>query len=212
MTNQIITIVDYGMGNIRSIEKGFEKVGVKTEVSGDPEKIIHADKIVIPGVGAFNRGMEFLEKNSLDKVIKEFIKNGRYVLGICLGMQLLMEESEEIIRTNGLGVLKGKVIKIPEKTGEEDLRKIPHIGWNKIKINRKNEKSILSNIDQGEFFYFVHSFMCQLDNNEQIIASVDYNGCIINAAIQNDNIIGLQFHPEKSSMKGLNILKNFSAI
>lgn len=211
MPNQVITIVDYGMGNIRSIEKGFDKVGAKTEVSRDPDKIIHADKIVIPGVGAFNQGMRILEKNNLDKVIKAFIKNGGYVLGICLGMQLLMEESEEIVKTNGLGVIKGKVVKIPEKTNKIDLRKIPHIGWNKIKINGNN-KTIFNNINQNDFFYFVHSFMCQLDNNDHIIASVDYNGCIINAAIQNNNIIGLQFHPEKSSIKGLNILKNFTSM
>ncbi len=209
--SSLITIVDYGMGNIKSIQKGFEKVGAKVLVSADPDEIRNAERVVIPGVGAFKIGMKVLLEKKIDSSLKDFVKKGNPLLGICLGMQMMMRSSEEQGLTSGLGLINGNVIRIPEGSGKEK-NKIPHIGWNKIYQENNLQDSILKDVKEKDFFYFVHSFMCQIKNKKNILASSKYNDCIITAAIQYENLIGLQFHPEKSSNIGLTILRNFLKI
>lgn len=209
--SSLITIVDYGMGNIKSIQKGFEKVGAEVLVSANPDEIRNAERVVIPGVGAFKIGMHVLLEKKLDASLKDFVKKGNPLLGICLGMQMMMDFSEEQGITSGLGLINGKVIKIPEGSGKEK-NKIPHIGWNKIYQENNMQRSILKDVKENDFFYFVHSFMCQTKNKRDKLASSKYNDCIITAAIQYENLIGLQFHPEKSSKIGLSILRNFLEI
>ena len=209
--SSLITIVDYGMGNIKSIQKGFEKVGAKVLVSADPDEIRNAERVVIPGVGAFKIGMKVLLEKKIDSSLKDFVKKGNPLLGICLGMQMMMRSSEEQGLTSGLGLINGNVIRIPEGSGKEK-NKIPHIGWNKIYQENNLQESILKDVKEKDFFYFVHSFMCQIKNKKNILASSKYNDCIITAAIQYENLIGLQFHPEKSSNIGLTILRNFLKI
>lgn len=210
MKNTII--IDYGMGNIKSVQRGFEKVGAKVNVSCDPKIIASATHLVLPGVGAFKEGMNELRKAHLIDVIKEFVKKGNPLLGICLGMQMLLDRSEEHGNHKGIGLISGSVKQIPQIDNNQLKRKIPHIGWSELKLPNKSQnwnKTCLKNIKTGEYFYFVHSYMAVPINNNDILAISDYNGMIINAGIKRDNITGLQFHPEKSGQCGLKILENF---
>lgn len=196
----MIAIVDYGMGNLRSVQKACENVGLKACITAERNVIEYCDKIILPGVGAFKDAMQVLTDTGLAKVLTEQTNSGKYLLGICLGHQLLFESSFENGEYKGLGLIKGKIIKFKSLKD-----KIPHIGWNNLEL--KND-SIWNNIDNGEFVYFDHSYYADCDK-ENIIAYTHYCGHNFAAGVRKDNIIGMQFHPEKSGKAGLTMLKNF---
>lgn len=197
----MIAIIDYGMGNLRSVEKALEKVGARVQVTRDPDEVRRADKLVLPGVGAFGDAMHNLEKRGLVQVIREEVTAGKPFLGICLGLALIFEESDEHGLHQGLGFLPGRVELLPTKL------KIPHIGWNQVKF--RHESPLLAGVPDGSSFYFVHSYAVVPRLESDILCSTDY-GCEFVSAVQRDNIAAFQFHPEKSSSLGLKILENFS--
>ena len=201
----MIAIIDYDAGNIKSVEKALLFLGQETVVTRDPEKILGADGVILPGVGAFGDAMEKLKTYGLVPVIRQCVREDRPFLGICLGLQLLFESSEESPGVEGLGVLKGKVLRIPEK---QDL-KIPHIGWNDLKFPRPGR--LFRGIPEGAYVYFVHSYYLQAAEEAVVTATTDY-GVRVHAAVERGRLFACQFHPEKSSDVGLRILKNFIAI
>lgn len=201
----MIAIIDYDAGNIKSVEKALLFLGQETVVTRDPEKILGADGVILPGVGAFGDAMEKLKTYGLVPVIRQCVREDRPFLGICLGLQLLFESSEESPGVEGLGVLKGKVLRIPEK---QDL-KIPHIGWNDLKFPRPGR--LFRGIPEGAYVYFVHSYYLQAEEEAVVTATTDY-GVRVHAAVERGRLFACQFHPEKSSDVGLRILKNFIAI
>lgn len=196
----MIAVIDYGMGNLRSVTNALEKLGADVIITGDKKTISSAKAIILPGVGAFGKCMENLEKRGLIECIKESIDKGKQYLGICLGMQVLFETSEETPTAIGMGILKGTV---PRFTGE---LKVPHMGWNNINIVK--ETRILQGIDTGEHFYFVHSYYC-LPMDKTIVATTTPYGDEFVSSVQKDNVFACQFHPEKSQKAGLKLLKNF---
>lgn len=196
----MIAIIDYGMGNLRSVEKGFLKVGVDAKVVTSPNAVDDAKAVVLPGVGAFRDCMRNLEQMSLTDSIVRSIQKGKPYLGICLGLQVLFTESEEFGIYKGLDVFKGKVMRF-----QIDL-KVPHMGWNNVKILRK--PPLFSGITNESFFYFVHSYYVVPDDNTIIATTTDY-GITFTSMVWKDNIFATQFHPEKSQETGLRILKNF---
>ncbi len=198
----MITIIDYEMGNLRSVEKSFEHLGFEASISRDPKKILEADKIVLPGVGAFKDCMENLNRFDLVEPIIQSIKSGKPFLGICLGMQLLFTESEEFGNHQGLNIIPGKVVRFPEK---KDL-KIPQIGWNQIR--KKKEISLLKEIPDESYVYFVHSYYVIPEDSNVIATTTDY-GIEFTSSIYKENIFATQFHPEKSQTVGLKILEAF---
>ncbi|MBI6874679.1 imidazole glycerol phosphate synthase subunit HisH [Clostridium aciditolerans] len=202
MKEKKIAIVDYGMGNLRSVEKAFEFIGAKAKITDNGEEIINSSGILLPGVGAFPDAMENIKKLGLDKVLKEAVKNGTPLMGICLGMQLLFEESDEVRITEGLGFLKGKIKKF-----EVDL-KIPHMGWNDLIIDKPCE--ILKDVEEGSYVYFVHSFYAQIEE-EGVLNAHSFYGIDTPAVVSKGNVFGLQFHPEKSGEPGMQMLKNFGS-
>jgi glutamine amidotransferase len=204
----MIAIIDYGMGNLRSVQKGFEKVGSDACVTADPRVVLEADRIVLPGVGAFADCMHNLEQAGFVEPILKVIAQGRPFLGICLGLQLLFTESEEFGAHKGLGVIPGRVRRFPEgmRAGGEAL-KVPHMGWNQISFRRR--APAFEGIDEGANVYFVHSYYVQPDD-EGVIATTTGYGIDFCSAIRKDNIVATQFHPEKSQDIGLRILKNFA--
>lgn len=205
----MISIIDYDMGNLKSVSKALECVGAKVCVTRDPKKIQSADKIVLPGVGAFGECMKNLKNYGLVDVIKNEIAKGKWFLGICLGLQLLFEESEEFGPVKGLGVLKGKVVKF-ESPKTQQL-KIPHMGWNQINQCRGEVSSpIFRSIPDESSFYFVHSYYVVPQEKSVILTTTDY-GVSFCSSVQKDNIIAMQFHPEKSQALGLKVLENFVA-
>ena len=194
----MITIIDYKSGNLKSISNGFKKIGVEYRISDDKQVIADSDYLVLPGVGAFGSAMENLEP--FKDVIFEHVNDDKPFLGICLGQQVLMSESEETPGVKGLDLFKGHVEKLPEGV------KIPHMGWNKLKVT--NDSPILKGID-GEYFYFVHSYHVIPDDDEIIAGTCDYGSSVV-ASLSQNNLFSTQFHPEKSSKAGLKILKNFT--
>ena len=204
----MIVIIDYGMGNLKSVRNALNYLGIENEISANPDKIRNADALILPGVGAFPDAMETIEKLKLDKVIKEEISKGKYLLGICLGMQLLFEKGYEGLEKNGLGLLKGSIVKM--KDDKENNIKIPHIGWNNLKYNRHDE--LFNDIDEGKYVYYVHSYFAQGYNDEDLVAYSEYGENKIPGLVRCKNVIGAQFHPEKSGTVGLNILKNFGEL
>ena len=206
-----IVIVDYGIGNVKSIMNAFENQGKKTVLSRDRDVILKADGLILPGVGAFSHGMNNLNKYDLVTIIKEYVKTGKPLLGICLGMQMLLEESEEFGETKGIGLIKGKVIKLPiEKSNK---MKLPHISWNAIQTkNIKWENTILNGIEANSDMYFIHAFVAKLENENEILSKTDYFNIEFCSSLKKDNIYGCQFHPEKSATNGLSIIKNFIII
>lgn len=203
----MIAIVDYGVGNLFSLKSSMEAIGADTVVTGDAEVLRSAEKIILPGVGAFEDAIAKLKSTGLDVVIKEEAANGKPIMGICLGMQMLLEKSFEYGEYEGLGLIKGEVRCIDEVI-PKDL-KIPHIGWNALKFNGEKHK-IFKYINEGDFVYFVHSFYgakCA----ESTIATAEY-GADLTAAVADKNVCGCQFHPEKSGDVGLRILKAFCEI
>ncbi len=199
----MIAIIDYGMGNIHSVNKALELFGAKTVVTNNSKDIQSAEKAVLPGVGAFDDAVLELEKQGLINTIKEYLKTKRPFLGICLGMQLLFEESQEALKTKGLGVLKGKVKRFEEKKA----LKVPHMGWNQLR-KVKNECLLLKDIPDNSFVYFCHSYYPQAKDKNIIAATTDY-GLEFSSIVWQGNIYGVQFHPEKSQKVGLKIIENF---
>lgn len=199
----MITIVDYGMGNLRSVKKAFENLGFSVNVSRNSEEILNSSGLVLPGVGAFGDCMRNLEEYDLVEPIKRFIKVGKPFLGICLGLQLLFEESEESPGTRGFGILRGNVVRFPINK----RLKVPHMGWNQVEIRR--ELSVLQGIPQRSWFYFVHSYFPEPEDKGVTVGLTHY-GIEFTSAVQRENIFACQFHPEKSSTIGLKILENFA--
>ncbi len=207
-----ITIINYGVGNLLSVSKAFEKLGAIVEVSNEIEKIVNADRLVLPGVGAFPNAMEEIQNLNLIEAIKEYRIKERPLLGICLGMQLLMDESREFKRTKGLGLIPGKVVEIPKNNSADKFLKVPHVGWAElIKMQNKSigYSKLLENIGLYSYMYFVHSYMSVPENREHLLASYNYDGNEIPAIVGIDNVFGCQFHPEKSGKDGLKILSAF---
>lgn len=196
----MIAIVDYGMGNLRSVQKAFQKLGYQAFITSDPLEILDADKLVLPGVGAFADAMASLKDKELDQAIVKFIGSGRPFLGICLGLQLLFEESCEGGRHRGLGLVEGDVRRLPQGV------KVPHMGWSRTWFVR--DDPILKEIPSGSFFYYVHSYYAQPKDERMVICTADY-GLEFVSGINKENLYAFQFHPEKSSSYGLRILRNF---
>ena len=205
----MVAIIDYDAGNIRSVEKAVESLGREVVLTRSAEQILSADHIILPGVGAFGDAMERLSFYGLIDVIKEAARRNKPLLGICLGQQLLFEESEESVGVAGLGLLRGKVRKIPTDgslvEGSNRPLKVPNIGWNSLKIQGGK---LFEGVKDGSFVYFVHSYYCRCEDRVEAKALIDY-GVEIDASVERGNIFACQFHPEKSSDVGLKILENF---
>ena len=201
----MIAIIDYDAGNIRSVEKALIALGEQPVVTRDKNTILAADKLILPGVGAFGDAMERLHQYGLVNVIREAVKNGTPLLGICLGLQLLFEHSDESDGVKGLGILKGQILKIPDSPG----LKIPHMGWNSLHI--QNSGRLFKGIPENTYVYFVHSYYLQAEEEEIVKATTQYSTCI-HASVEKGNVFACQFHPEKSSRWGLKILENFAAL
>ncbi len=203
----MIAIIDYNMGNLRSVENAFLKLGKKVTIVKTPDEIKKYDKVILPGVGAFGDAMEHLKENNLDKAIIEFSKSGKPLLGICLGMQLLLESSDEFGNHKGLSLIPGTVEKF-DKTKFETPLKIPHMGWNELHV--KKESPLFNGLNNEIYLYFVHSHHAICD--EKYTIGETYYGYNFTSAINKDNIYGFQPHPEKSHENGLKILKNFTEL
>lgn len=206
----MIAIIDYGMGNLRSVQKGFEKIGADALVSADPQVILKADKIVLPGVGAFRDCMRNLEQAGFVEPILKVIAEGRPFLGICVGMQLLFTDSVEFGLYQGLNLIPGHVLRFPDGMQEDaEELKVPHMGWNQL--NFKSRPPAFDGIADQTNVYFVHSYYAKPDD-ESVIATTTGYGIEFCSAIWKDNIVATQFHPEKSQAAGLRILKNFAGM
>lgn len=198
----MIAIVDYDAGNIKSVEKALQYLSEEPIVTRDKETLLRADKVIVPGVGAFGDAMEKMHQYDLVHILHTIASNGTPILGICLGLQLFFDSSEESCGADGLSLLPGKIVRIPEKEGY----KIPHMGWNSITVNPKSK--LLKGIPDGSYVYFVHSYYLQAAREEDVAATTDYV-VKIHAAAERGNVFATQFHPEKSGDVGLQILKNF---
>jgi glutamine amidotransferase len=209
-----VVVVDYGMGNLFSVCRALEACGVEPVLANTPQEILDAKALLLPGVGAFADGMAGLSELGLIQPIREYAKTGRPLLGICLGMQMLLDSGEEFGIHEGLGLIPGAVRSIPSTGLDGQPHKIPHIGWNALLKTETSfwTDSILDEIEEEQRTYFVHSFTAVPTNEEHRLADCDYNGQRISAAVQSGNIYGTQFHPEKSGPVGLKILKNFLVI
>lgn len=198
----MVAVIDYDAGNIKSVEKALGHLGADVVVTREPEKILNADKVILPGVGAFGDAMEKINGYGLEPVIHEVVDKGTPFLGICLGLQLMFERSDEAPNVKGLSLLKGEILKIP--VGE--YVKIPHMGWNSLHF--MNNGRLFDGIDEGAYVYFVHSYYLKAADENIVTAVTEYNTCI-HASVEKDNIFACQFHPEKSSSVGLKMLDNF---
>lgn len=208
-----IGVIDYHAGNIHSVVKALRHIGALAKIVCSPGDIQGVSGLIIPGVGAFGAGMKELVRSGLADSIQEFAGTGRPILGICLGMQLLFSESEELGKNKGLGLIPGRVVEVPKQFLDGFRYKIPHIAWEPICMSERNgNKGILAGIDEGEEVYFVHSFMAIPDSREQLVAYVNYGACQIAAIVRKGSIYGCQFHPEKSRNTGSKILRNFLEI
>ncbi|NJN94667.1 MAG: imidazole glycerol phosphate synthase subunit HisH [Anaerolineales bacterium] len=202
MTKPNLVIVDYGVGNFRNVQKAFEAVGAAAEITDSVERVEEADVVVLPGVGAFGDAMRHLRERGLDQPVLAAAQAGKPVFGICVGLQLLFEESEEMGQHEGLGILPGKVVRFPDRPGLA----VPHMGWNQIEPARPHP--LLRHINSGDFAYFAHSYYAVPANPTDIIGCTDY-GQPFPTVVGRDNICAIQFHPEKSQQVGLQILRNF---
>lgn len=198
----MIAIIDYDAGNIKSVEKALQSLGQDVIITRDEDVLLSADKVILPGVGAFGDAMERLNEYGLVNVIKKIVDKKTPFLGICLGLQLLFDSSEEAPGVRGLGILPGKIVRFPAECG----LKIPQIGWNSL--SQPNKGRLFKGIDDGEFVYFVHSYYLIADDMSDVVATTEY-GVTVHASVERDNVFACQFHPEKSSDVGLRILKNF---
>ena len=198
----MIAIIDYGMGNLRSVQKAFEYLGNKAVITQQTSEIQKADKVVLPGVGAFRDAMQTIKQKGIDRVLYEVVEQKKPLLGICLGMQMFFEKSYEYGEQKGLGILQGEIIKLPESV------KIPHMGWNSLNIKKKSP--LFEELSEEPYVYFVHSY--HLQTEADIVSATTYYGKEIQVAAQKENVFALQFHPEKSGDVGLNILQNFGRL
>jgi len=208
MEEKSIVIIDYHLGNIKSIQHALNYLGYKIKISNCREEIRKSTGIILPGVGAFRDAIKILRERELDKLIKDEIKNGKPFLGICLGMQLLFSYSEENGFYQGLGIIPGKVVRFSIQS------RVPHLGWNQVNYYFKEESKascLFSGISDKSYFYFVHSYYCVPEKEELVLAESDYQHTFV-SAVSRDNVFGVQFHPEKSSIQGLKLLNNFGEI
>lgn len=196
-----VAIIDYGVGNLRSVEKAFEATGCRAFVSSDERVLRSARRLVLPGVGAFKACMSALAERGFDQLVRESVREGTTLLGVCVGMQMLFEESEEFGPSAGLGLLRGRVRRF-----NQDVL-VPQVGWNQVRKLRAHP--LLEGIEDGAFFYFVHSFYCEADDRDAVVGETDY-GVAYASVVAEGNIAGVQFHPEKSQAAGLRLLKNFA--
>ena len=201
----MIAIIDYDAGNIKSVEKALQKLGQDVVITREKQQILAADKVILPGVGAFGDAMKNLDEYGLVEVIEQVVEKRIPFLGICLGLQLLFEKSDESEGVKGLGILKGEVCRIPDQEGF----KIPHMGWNSLHI--QNSGRLFKGIPENTYVYFVHSYYLQAEEKEIVKATTQYSTCI-HASVEKGNVFACQFHPEKSSRWGLKILENFAAL
>mgnify|MGYP000319882077 FL=1 len=201
----MIAIIDYDAGNLRSVEKALLSLGEEVLVTRDRTELLAADKVILPGVGNFGDAMEKLKAYDLVRVIHELAERGKPFLGICLGLQLLFERSDEAPGVEGLGILKGEILRIPDKEG----LKVPHIGWNSLHL--QNEGRLFRDLPEGSYVYFVHSYYLKAENPQIVKATTEY-GVTIDASVEQGNVFACQFHPEKSSRVGLRILENFAKL
>ncbi len=200
----MLAIIDYGAGNLMSVKNALDFIGAENKITGDADEILAADKVILPGVGAFGSAMECLNERGLTDVVRAAAKSGKPLLGICLGLQLMFEESEETPGISGLGIFKGKSVKIPDCG-----LKIPHMGWNSITAAK--ESKILKNLGEKPFVYFVHSYYIKPEDGGIVSAYTEYGERLAIAA-EDKNVFALQFHPEKSGETGLKILRNFAQL
>lgn len=198
----MIAIIDYDAGNIRSVEKALKFLGQDVKITRDPEEILSAEKVILPGVGAFGDAMRKLKEYGLDQVIRKTAGKGTPFLGICLGLQLLFERSDEAPGVEGLGILKGEILRLPEKEGY----KIPHMGWNSLELVHNGR--LFRDLPEDPYVYFVHSYYLKAADETIVKARTEYT-TVIDASVEQGNVFACQFHPEKSSETGLKILKNF---
>ncbi|MCR5677888.1 MAG: imidazole glycerol phosphate synthase subunit HisH [Agathobacter sp.] len=201
----MIAIIDYGAGNLKSVEKALLAIGKECVITRNEKEILQADHVILPGVGAFGDAMNHLKQYDLDKVIREYAQTGKPFLGICLGLQLLFEGSDESEGVEGLGLLKGEVVRIPAEPG----LKIPHIGWNSLHL--QNNGRLFAGMQDDPYVYFVHSYYLKAKEPQIVKATAEY-GVTIHASVEKDQIFACQFHPEKSGAVGLQILRNFTEI
>ena len=201
----MIALIDYDAGNIRSVEKALLKLGQEACVTRDPETLLRAEKVILPGVGAFGDAMRHLQEYGLVDVIHEIVKRKTPFLGICLGLQLLFERSDEAPGVEGLGILKGEILRIPDGEG----LKIPHMGWNALEL--QNDGRLFRGLEAEPYVYFVHSYYLKA-REERIVKATTRYGTLIHTSVEQDHIFACQFHPEKSSGTGLQILKNFAEL
>jgi glutamine amidotransferase len=207
--NKNVVIVDYGLGNLFSIEQACKYLGYSTTLSSNPEIILGASNLILPGVGSFEVAMRQLNNHDLVKTLQDFVKTGKPIMGVCLGMQLLFNESYEFGKHTGLGFIEGCVIKFPEKVNEQNIR-IPHIGWNEIYNGNIDWSHTPLNSTKNEtLMYFVHSYYVKPVLNENILTYSNYDGFEFCSSVKKDNVFGFQFHPEKSGKEGLLIYDNF---
>lgn len=201
----MIAVIDYGAGNLQSVVKAFRRIGCAVAVTADPEAFRRADAAVLPGVGAFGDAMGCLNRSGLVGPTLDFIRSGKPFLGICLGMQLLFEHSEESPGVRGLGVFSGEILRIPDAPG----LKIPHVGWNSLNVKRGG--GLLSGTGESPYVYFVHSYYLSARDRGIVTSTADY-GVELDASVQSGNVCATQFHPEKSGREGLRMLKNFASL
>ncbi|MBI1335586.1 MAG: imidazole glycerol phosphate synthase subunit HisH [Phycisphaera sp.] len=205
----MIGIIDYGMGNLRSVQKAFEKVGAEAVILRGPDEVQRVDRLVLPGVGAFADGMEQLRTRGYEQAIKDFVATGKPFLGVCLGLQLLFDDSEEDAPNEGLSLLKGHVIRFAGSPFGPGKLKVPHMGWNTLTIHKPG-CPLLCGIEHDASVYFVHGYYAQPDDANTVVAVTDYGGPVC-AIVQHNNVLATQFHPEKSQAVGLKMLANFAA-
>ena len=214
VSNGPVTVVDYGLGNLFSIDRALTYLGASADITSSPEAIRRAGRLVLPGVGAFGDGMRQLQERGLIEPILAFAGSGRPLLGICLGMQLLFDESEEFGLYSGLGLIEGRVIRLHDQDPTGRHVKVPHIGWNELHQPKHSEhwgSTPLDGLEEGDAVYFVHSFVPYPELDSVTIARMSYGGHWYCAAVQKENVLGVQFHPEKSGNVGLLVLRNFLA-
>lgn len=201
----MVAIIDYGAGNLSSVKKALEYLGAECEITQDKDLIMSASHVILPGVGSFGDAMASMQERGLVEIIKTVATSGKPFLGICLGLQLLFESSEESDGVSGLGLLKGRIIEIPKADG----LKVPHMGWNSVSV--KQSDGIFKGIDEDSYFYFVHSYYLSGAENDAVAGVTEY-GVEIQCAVQKNNLCATQFHPEKSGKIGLKLLENFLAM
>jgi glutamine amidotransferase len=207
-----VVLIDYGVGNLLSVQRGLEHCGAEVVLTADPGLVVKAERVVLPGVGAFGNAMQALNERNLVGPLQQIARQGTPLLGICLGMQLLLDESEEFGLTRGLGIVPGRVLAIPKHTTVNVSQKIPHIGWNALVSTQNHwQDTLLADTREGDATYFVHSYMAVPDDTSHRLADCVYGGHRIPAVIAKDRTTGCQFHPEKSGEVGLTILRRFCA-